>query len=267
MERWRRTWQRGVVADELSCDAITKDFRVWQRKRGHRYSIDDVLTAWVAAEARPTARRVCDLGTGLGSVLHMVAWRLPDAHFGAVEAQAVSFALAKRNVAHNHLCARAHLVHGDLRDPATRAQLEGPFELITGTPPYMRPGTSTPSPDSQRAHARVELRGGVEEYLVAAAELLAPGGRAVVCCDARTPERAIDGAARAGLRALRRLDAVPRAGHKGALFSVWTFGLGPEHAGTEVEHDPDFVARDEHGQRTDAYFDLRAYFGLPRTYG
>lgn len=255
------------MADELSCDAITKDFRVWQRRRGHRYSLDDVLTAWVAAEARPEARRVCDLGTGLGSVLHMVAWRLPEARFSAVEAQSVSFALAKRNVAHNGLCARAHLVHGDLRDAAARAELGGPFDLVIGTPPYMLPGTSTPSPDSQRAHARVELRGGVEEYLLAAAELLAPAGRAVVCCDARTPERALEGAARAGLRTLRRLDAVPRAGHKGALFSVWTFGLLAEHPDDALERAPDFVARDEHGQRTDAYFDLRAFFGLPRTYG
>jgi len=67
----------------------------------------------------------------------------------------------------------------------------------------------------------VELRGGVEAYLAAIGALLAPGGRGVVCCDARTPERALRGAAEAGLLPLRRLDAIPREGAE-ALFSVWT---------------------------------------------
>ena len=45
-------------ASALTDDAITADFRIWQRRRGHRYSLDDVATAWVAVQARPAARRV-----------------------------------------------------------------------------------------------------------------------------------------------------------------------------------------------------------------
>ena len=39
---------------------------------------------------------------------------------------------------------------------------------MTGTPPYKKLGTATPSPDPQRAHARIELRGGIEDYLATA---------------------------------------------------------------------------------------------------
>ena len=53
---------------ELTHDAIAGDFRITQRKRGHRYSIDDVLTAQIEASARPNAARCLDLGSGIGSV-------------------------------------------------------------------------------------------------------------------------------------------------------------------------------------------------------
>jgi len=46
----------GPLADDpLTDDALTGAYRVWQRKRGHRYSIDDVLTAHEACVARPDA--------------------------------------------------------------------------------------------------------------------------------------------------------------------------------------------------------------------
>jgi tRNA1Val (adenine37-N6)-methyltransferase len=254
----------------LTDDALTGGYRVLQRKQGHRYSIDDVLTAHEACRARPDATHYVDLGCGLGSVLLMVAYKLPGARAVGVEAQDVSFGLAQQNVERNGQVDRITVQQGDLRDllqPEPRAALlqalgreEGP-QLISGTPPYMPVGTSTPSPDEQRRYARVELRGGVEAYLAAIGALLAPGGRGVVCCDARTPERALRGAAEAGLLPLRRLDAIPREGAE-ALFSVWTCARRQDVPDTVCAEDR-FVARDREGQRTPAYHALRAFFDLP----
>ncbi|MCA9531208.1 MAG: methyltransferase [Myxococcales bacterium] len=257
--------------DELSDDALTGRFRVWQRRGGHRYSLDDVVTAWEAVAARPDATRYLDLGCGVGSVLLMVAYKLPGAQCVGVEAQPLSIELARRNVARNGVAGRAVLDLGDLRD---RAQMDGltvdygPFDLVTGTPPYQRAGASTPSPDPQRRYARVELRGGVEAYVEAAAAALAPGGALVVCADARTPERALGAARACGLRPLRRRDVIPRAGVKGPLFTVWTFekprrderAAGPE--ATPLVEEP-FVARTASGDRSEAYLALRAFFDLP----
>lgn len=264
--------------DPLTDDALTGDFRVWQRARGHRYSLDDVLTAHEALRACEgrELRDACDLGCGLGSVLLMIAWARPELAMVGVEAQDVSFELARRNLARNGVDARVRLVHGDLRDPEARRRARafaaGPdaveasdthaavrgFDLVTGTPPYVPPGRSTPSPDSQKAHARVELRGGIEDYLAAASELVAPDGVVVICGDARFPERALRGAERVGLHVRRQRDARPRAG-RAPLFSVWTFTREPG----PFEHALDFVARDDEGHRTEAYFALRTAFGLP----
>lgn len=243
--------------DPLTDDAITASYRVYQRVRGHRYSLDDVVVAWEAARAVPGAARVCDLGTGIGSVALMLAHALPDAGIEAIEAQDVSYALLQKNVERNQLGARLRIHQGDLRDPALGARLGGPFDLVTGTPPYFPLGTCTLPPDSQRAHARVELRGGVEDYLRAARGVVKDEGLVCVCADAQKPERVMDGARAAGLHPRTRRDVVPRAG-KGALVGVWT--LTPSAGG--FVHHPDLVARDEQGARTPVQHALRAFFGL-----
>lgn len=244
------------IADELTSDALTASFRLIQRRRGHRFSVDDLATAWQAVLAAPDAASFVDLGCGVGSVLLMVAWRLRDARGVGVEAQDVSFELARRNVATNGIAERVTLVHGDLRD-VTRDWPYGRAALVTGTPPYLPSGTASPSPDPQRAAARIELRGGVEDYLAAAARVLAPDGVVVVCADGRFPERVVRGAAAAGLAPVRRLDVVPRAG-RSPLFSVWTSALAPRGAPEHVR----LIMRDERGERTEASRAMRRAFGL-----
>ena len=246
-----------MIPDELTSDAITASFRLLQRRRGHRFSLDDLATAWEAARACPDAATYLDLGCGVGSVLLMVAWRLPEARIFGVEAQEISFALARRNVDENGLGPRTTLVQGDLRE-VSRAWPHGACALVSGTPPYLPPGTAVASPDPQRAAARIELRGGVEDYLAAAARVLAPGGRVVVCADGRAPERVLRGAAAAGLVPLRRLDVIPRAGAAGPLFAVWT--CARDGAG-EMAHAA-VTMRDERGERTEESRAMRAFFGL-----
>lgn len=248
---------------ELTDDAIAGSWRIFQRRRGHRYSLDDLVTAWEAARTRPDARSYADLGCGIGSVLLMVAYKLDSAaRIAAIEAQEVSFELARRNLARNGVDERVRLVQGDLRRPDLFDVLGGSrFDLVTGTPPYLAPEAASPSTDDQRTHARLEMRGGVEAYLAAAAPLLAEGGRFIVCCDARRPERALEGGAAAGLVPVRRRDVVPRAGRKGPLFTVWTFARRGDVSGPPIEESP-LVARDERGGRTDMAHDLRRFFDL-----
>ena len=261
----KRDARHTARVDELTWDAVAGEYRVLQRRGGHRYSLDDVLTAWEAAstwEARCPRRvpRVLDLGCGIGSVLVMLAYRFPEARMVGIEAQEESLALARRSLERNGLADRVGLVLADLRQlPGGLPEHGARFDLITGTPPYFPPGTASVSPDPQRAHARIELRGGVEDYLAAAGAMVATGGHVVVCADARRPDRVRVGAAAAGLVALRMRDAIPKVG-RAPLFTVWT--LAPAGAGEAVEVAPQFVARTAAGARTAAYHAVRAHFGL-----
>jgi tRNA1Val (adenine37-N6)-methyltransferase len=255
--------------DDLTDDALTGAFRIWQRRRGHRYSLDDVATAWVAVRARPQARCMVDLGCGVGSVLLMLAYKMSAAHAWGIEAQHASFELAIRNCARNDVLARVRVIHGDLRDASNlerlrlEAQAQGHdgLELVTGTPPYQPAGQGSVSPDSQRAHARVELRGGVEAYLMAAGQLVSPGGRVVICADARRKERVLEGAAQAGLAPLRSLELVPAA-NKPALFTVWTLSRASDLTSPSRIATERLVVRDAAGRRTPEANALRHFFDL-----
>lgn len=244
------------VLGPLTDDLLTRDYRVFQRAKGHRFSSDDVATAYVAWHAAKSSRRVIDLGCGLGSVLLHLAWKLPEATLVGVEAQAISFELLRRNVERNRLLDRVTVHHGDLRDAQILAAAGESFDLVTGTPPYFPPDTAVDAMDEQRAYARIEYRGGVEDYLAAGGKLLAPEGVMVLCGDARASERVERGAAASGLAIGARCDVIPHEGRP-ALFSIWT--LSRRAAPRELST---LTIRDAEGKRTAEAVRLSEFSGF-----
>lgn len=240
----------------LTDDLLTRDVRVFQRAKGHRFSVDDMATAYVAVQTAPTALRALDLGCGLGSVLLHLAWSLPEAHLVGVEAQAMSFELLQRNVARNGYTDRVRVLHGDLRDARVVAQLGADYPLITGTPPYFPLGTALDAEDEQRAYARVEYRGGVEAYIATAAQLLAPGGVLILCGDSDAEGRVQVASDSHGLALHSTLEVLPKAGAK-PLFSVWTLGRG-----ARTPSRTQWWMRDAKGDKTPEALRLKAFSGF-----
>jgi tRNA1(Val) A37 N6-methylase TrmN6 len=246
--------------EDLSC--LTGDWRIFQRRDGHRWSLDDLVTAWVAVRAfgDESPARVVDLGSGIGAVLLMMAWRFPSARCVGIEAQSLSVGMARRSIAWNRIGDRCEVRLGDLRDADL---VEGTFDLVTATPPYLVPGTASVPARVQQEGCHIELRGGIEDYCDAASRMLAPRGRFVVChSDVARTEHAMDGAR---LTIDARLDVIPREG-KQPLFSVFTakkwgqtylrdakIGLSPFT----------IVVRDRGGEWTDAFRTVRREMGMP----
>ena len=189
------------MSDELQRVQLTNSLHLWQRRRGLRVGTDDVLAAWSAATACPSARHVLELGCGHGAVTLMLAEALPKAHLLSIEAQRISHDLLKRNVSEAQLAGRIETILGDLR---TTDAMEGRrFELVTGTPPFMPVGSGTLPSDAQRAAARFELRGGIEAYCAIAARHLEPQGVVSLVMDAERPERYERAIAEVGLHLTR----------------------------------------------------------------
>ncbi|MBI3073328.1 MAG: methyltransferase domain-containing protein [Deltaproteobacteria bacterium] len=192
---------------------LSGDWRIFQLVDGHRFSLDDLATAWFAAESATAQkidlRRVADLGCGIGSVLMMVAWRFPTARVVGVEAQPPSVDLARRSLAWNGADDRCDVRRGDLRDPTVIPEA-GAFDLVTGTPPYFPPENGTVSLLPQRGPCRFEAQGGIEDYCAAASRIVAPSGLFVCCFDSRHPTRVHAAATLAGLHVVRTLDVIPR---------------------------------------------------------
>jgi tRNA1(Val) A37 N6-methylase TrmN6 len=236
---------------------LAGDWRIFQRVDGHRWSLDDLVTAWSAADSVARPARVLDLGCGIGSVLLLLAWRFPEARIDGVEAQSLSVDLARRSIAWNGTEDRCAVHHADLRDAALIARL-GRYDLVTGTPPYLPVGSAPESRRPQKGPCNFEHRGGIEAYCTAAARTLADDGTFVACEQASQDARVHAAARDAGLHVVRSRPVVPRDG-KAALFAVHVMrrGSGP----TEVR--PPLVVRDARGGRTPAFASVRAAMGLP----
>ncbi len=191
-----------------SLDRLSLDRQVLQRTRGHRSATDDLVAAWQVARVCPCAGRVLDLGCGHATVTLLLAALLPDASFVCLEAQAVSADLARRNVELNGLGDRAVVVEGDLRI----LQVGSGFDVVTGTPPFMKVGSGVQSSDPQRAAARFELRGGIEAYLSAAARAVASDGVVSMVMDAAQDARCVEAFEGAGLQLWSTTLIYPRSG-------------------------------------------------------
>lgn len=247
-----------MVLDELTVDALTGGWSIEQRKKGHRHSTDDLLTGWYAVEVAPDARRILDLGAGLGSVGLIALWRSPAATLVAIEAQEVSFALLERNIARNGLADRVRAIHGDLRE----VRVPETFDLVTGSPPYWDVTWGVVPADSQKAHARFELRGDVADYARAARAHLAPGGRFVCCFPSVQRARAEAAFVGAELALVRSRDVIPRAG-AAPLFTLFACAHASEAPGPAIV-EPAHVVRDAAGVPTATHARARASLGFAR---
>lgn len=158
-----------------SLDAISGYFRLFQLKKGHRFSTDDVLVAWYGSSWCPCARTVLDLGSGIGAVGMIAAWRLPGARFVTVEVQPESVRLARKSAAWNGLTDRYEIRQGDFREPEI-LRAEEHFDLILGSPPYFPKGSGVEGDHPQKLACRFELRGTVTDYCKTAAEHLERAG-------------------------------------------------------------------------------------------
>jgi tRNA1(Val) A37 N6-methylase TrmN6 len=244
-----------MAVDDTTLDILAGDWRIYQLRAGHRFSADDLLTAWAAVRAQPGAQRLLDLGAGIGSVGLLALWKLSTtAHLTMVEVQAVSHALACRTVAYNGLEGRVTLHRQDLRQwPA------GSFDLVTASPPYIPVGQGVRSQHPQKAAARFELYGDIFDYCQAAARSLVAEG--VFCfCHAAADPRPEQAIARAGLRLIQRQEVYFRASQppRMALFiCAWQ--------GRRVD-PPALVIRDREGRWTTEYLALREEMGAPATF-
>jgi tRNA1(Val) A37 N6-methylase TrmN6 len=164
-----------TVEPPETLDAISGHFRLFQLRAGHRFSTDDILTAWYGTTWCPTARTALDLGSGLGTVGMICAWRLPGATFVTVEAQSESVALAKKSARFNGIEDRCEIREGDFREKEI-LRAEEKFDLVTGSPPYFPLGAGVESEHPQKLACRFELRGTIADYCATAANHLAPGG-------------------------------------------------------------------------------------------
>jgi tRNA1(Val) A37 N6-methylase TrmN6 len=247
-----------------SLDAISGHFRLFQLRRGHRFSTDDVLTAWYGTTWAGTVRTALDLGSGIGSVGMLAAWRLPGARFVTVEAQEESVALARKSAAYNGLVDRCDLRAGDFRDAGVLGADER-FDLVLGSPPYFPLGAGILGDHPQKVACRFELRGDIRDYARVAAAHLSSGGF-FACVFPEGQRGRVEEAARdAAMTIVRRRPVVFREGEPPlvTLFGMVRAGDLPEPMRRRTWVEPALVIRTAAGEVHPEYAAVKLSVGFP----
>jgi len=252
------------VPPDETLDAISGHFRIFQLRDGHRFSTDDVLTAWYGTSWAPTAARVLDLGSGIGSVGMIAAWRLPGARLVTIEAQDDSVRLARKSARYNGLESRYEIRHADFRVDGTLDPSET-FDVVLGSPPYFPLGTGVESDHPQKVACRFELRGDIADYARIAARHLAPGG--VFACVFPEEQRVrLEAAARASATIIvRRRPVVFRAG-EAPLIGLFLLMRGtdlPAEVRERTWVEPSLVIRAADGSVHPEYAAVKLSIGFP----
>lgn len=245
-------------------DALSGHFRIYQLRDGHRFSTDDVLTAWYGTAWAPSAGRVLDLGSGIGSVALIAAWRLPGARVVTIEAQEESVRLARKSSRYNGLESRVDIRHADLRDAAALADDER-FDLVLGSPPYFSLGTGVEGDHPQKVACRFELRGDILDYARVASAHLAAGGVFACVFPEEQRERVERAAAAASLSIVRRRPVVFREGEPPlvGLFVMMRSTDLPELVRARTWVEPPLIIRTASGAVHAEYAALKLSFGFP----
>ena len=130
----------------------------------------DALALGDFASVKP-GQRVCDLGTGSGALLLLLARRADGLCLTGVELDPLSARTARENLEANRLPGES--VTGDLRAAALGA---GSFDLVVANPPYFPVGGG-----KSGGPARSEEHCSLDELCAAAGRLTKNGGRFALC--------------------------------------------------------------------------------------
>lgn len=172
--------------DETLDPFLNGTLQILQKKKGYRFSIDALLLSQFIRLRKN--EKAIDLGTGCG-ILPLILSKMTKARsFVGVEIQNGLANLARRNVALNSLEERVTILRHDFKK-LREIFLPGSFDVVLSNPPYRKHLTGRVNPSLEKAIARHEIKGTIQDLIRIASYLLPARGR---CYFIYSPSRAID---------------------------------------------------------------------------
>jgi len=194
--------------------------QIIQKKKGYRFSVDTLLLSQFVRIRKN--ERVIDLGTGCGILPLLLSQSTKASSFVGVEIQRSLAECAEKNVFLNHLEDRVSILKQDFRELKTIFP-PGSFDVVLSNPPYRKYQTGRINPSMDKAIARHEIKGKLEDLISMASYLLPPKGR---CCLIFPALRTVDlfVALRKGKLEPKRIQFVhPRMGEEAKFVLVESF--------------------------------------------
>lgn len=225
--------------------------KLYQPVRGYRFSIDSLALAAFARERCSGA--VADLGTGCGILPVLLARGEGFSHILGIEIQRELAAIAQRNCALNGCEKTTTIICADVRAPGPLCVPQS-FDAVITNPPFYQAGSGRINPGGQKAAARHELHGTLDDFMAAAACLLKRGGR---CALVYSAARLVD-----LLGAMRKRQLEPKAlrfvhSRRDEPATV-VLAEGVKGAGAEMKIEPPLVLYARRGEYSKQALELFA---------
>jgi len=151
--------------------------KIFQKKRGYRFSIDAILLAQFVRIRKD--ERVVDLGTGCGILPLLLSQTSKASSFIGVEIQKGLAECAAKNVIFNQLEDRISIFHRDFTELKTVFPSNS-FHVVVSNPPYRKFRTGRINPHPEKAIARHEIKANLNDLTSVLAHLLKQKGRAYI---------------------------------------------------------------------------------------
>ncbi len=163
------------VKDDETIDTILHGkLKIIQKRHGYRFSVDAIL---LPGFFTPREEEIgIDLGTGSGVIPMILAIKTKVRKIFGVEIQTELADMAKRSVKLNDLGDRIAVLHEDMKNLEDVFDPES-VDWVTSNPPYYKVGSGRINPHLQKAIARHELRGSLEDVIKVTGYVLKPMGR------------------------------------------------------------------------------------------
>lgn len=167
--------ENGLKRDGETIDEFFQGrLKILQKEKGYRFSVDSLLLADFATLQR--GDRVVDLGAGSGIIALTLALRFPETVITEVEIQEDLADMVARSVMLNNMSERIRVCAGDVKKIRELFSAQS-FDVAIFNPPYRRLDSGRINPDSEKAIARHEIKGTLEDFLASARYLLKESGR------------------------------------------------------------------------------------------
>jgi tRNA1Val (adenine37-N6)-methyltransferase len=232
-----------LSAEETLEPFLDGKLQVLQKKKGYRFSVDSILLSRFVRIRKN--ERVIDLGTGCGILPLLLSYTTKARSFVGVEIQEGLAACAQKNVVLNHLDTRISILSLDFRE-LKGAFPPGAFDVVLSNPPYRKQQSGRINPSVEKAVARHEIKGTLQDLISAASYLLPPKGRCYLVFPAvRTVDLLV--ALRGGKLEPKRLQFVhPRRGAEAKFVlteSIKTRGVELKIMNPFILHESDKTER------------------------
>ncbi|KUO76797.1 MAG: hypothetical protein APF77_21250 [Clostridia bacterium BRH_c25] len=162
-----------MLQDE-TVDDLQNGYKIIQKSHAFRFGVDAVLLADFANIKHEHS--VIDLGTGTGIIPILIYAKKKPSEITAVEIQRDMADMAERSIKLNGLGNNIKVLCMDLKD-APMLLGKARYDCVVTNPPYVKKESGINNPSESKAIARFEIMCSLEEVLMAAKELLKPGGK------------------------------------------------------------------------------------------